>query len=91
MAWWLRSPNPNNSYNVREVDNDGNTNTNNNAYNRDNAIAPDCETCQLVVSHLGEREPNRRALTQGAMHLPVTGEQNTAMRTACGPSRCKRR
>ena len=39
--WWLRSPNPGNANNVRNVNSDGSLN-NNNAYNGNGAVA-DCE------------------------------------------------
>ena len=63
----MRSPNPWNANNVRNVNTDGSLN-NNNAYNGNGAVA-DCEKCQLKVSskiHAAEI----RTLTQGVLDLP---------------------
>ena len=45
--WWLRSPNPSNANNVRNVNSDGSLN-NNNAYNG-NSAAADCEMSEHKV------------------------------------------
>lgn len=66
--WWLRSPNPSNANNVRNVNSDGSLN-NNNAYNG-NSAAADCETSEHKVrAELPGTRPEIKALTQGVADL----------------------
>ena len=46
--WWLRSPNPGNANNVRNVNTSGAVNNNN--VNNANGLSPDCVYSQLKVS-----------------------------------------
>ena len=65
----MRSPNPWNANNVRNVNTDGSLN-NNNAYNGNGAVA-DCEKSQLKVSGREIPAAEIRTLTQGAFDLPL--------------------
>ena len=61
---WLRSPNPSNGNNVRNVNTDGSLN-NNNAYNG-NGAAVDCENCQYQVAE----RPKQHTHTRSGYPLP---------------------
>ena len=49
--WWLRSPNPSNANNVRNVNSDGSLN--NNHANNGNSAAADCEQGEIKVRGIG--------------------------------------
>lgn len=67
-CWWLRSPNPGNANNVRNVNPDGSLNNNN--ANNGNGAAPDCEKCPYAVVSAPDPARNEpSALTQGAPDL----------------------
>ena len=81
--WWLRSPNPSNANNVRNVNSDGSLN-NNNAYNG-NSAAADCEISEHRVRTAAARNPSRNQSTHtgSGRPSPETEEYRPRMQAGC--------